>query len=71
MKKIIKIAVKGYPVIIGALAGYLYYYYIGCYSGSCPITSNPWFSTGYGALAGLIFTRSGKNNQKDKSEQEA
>ncbi|MGA9291900.1 MAG: DUF6132 family protein [Ignavibacteriaceae bacterium] len=43
------------PVIIGATGGYLYYSFIGCVSGTCPITSNPWLSTGYGALAGLAF----------------
>ena len=43
------------PVIIGATGGYLYYSFIGCVSGTCPITSNPWLSTGYGALVGLAF----------------
>lgn len=43
------------PVMLGALAGYAYYYFIGCSSGSCPIQSNPYFSTLYGALAGMIF----------------
>ena len=41
---------------IGMIAGFAYYYFIGCTSGSCPITSNPWLSTGYGALVGLVFT---------------
>ena len=44
------------PVIIGAAGGYLYYSFVGCVSGTCPITSNPWLSTGYGALVGLVFT---------------
>jgi hypothetical protein len=57
--------------MIGAAAGYLYYYYIGCYSGTCPITGNPCISTGYGALAGLVFTKSGKKVQKDNNKQEA
>jgi hypothetical protein len=43
------------PLILGAAGGYLYYYFVGCVTGSCPITSNPWLSTGYGALAGLVF----------------
>lgn len=43
-------------VIIGALSGYLYYYYIGCSGGSCPITSKPINSSLYGAaLGGLII----------------
>ena len=39
----------------GASLGYLYYYYIGCASGSCAITSNPYISTAYGAMMGLVF----------------
>lgn len=42
-------------VALGAMAGYAYYYFIGCTTGSCPITGNPWISTLYGAaMAGLI-----------------
>ncbi|MCU0390834.1 MAG: DUF6132 family protein [Thermoflexibacter sp.] len=44
-------------VIIGAVAGYLYYFYVGCASGTCPITSRPFPSTLYGALlGGLLFS---------------
>ncbi|MFO7445161.1 MAG: DUF6132 family protein [Ignavibacteriaceae bacterium] len=43
------------PVVIGGLAGYAYYYFIGCYNGTCPIQSNPYISTLYGMAAGLIF----------------
>jgi hypothetical protein len=31
--------------VIGAVGGYLYYHYVGCLSGTCPITSNPLIST--------------------------
>lgn len=44
------------PVILGALGGFLYYNYVGCVTGTCAITSNPWLSTGYGALIGAVFT---------------
>jgi phage shock protein E len=40
-------------LIAGALAGYFYYFFIGCKSGTCPITSNPYTSTFYGLLLGL------------------
>ncbi|MDP4201632.1 MAG: DUF6132 family protein [Bacteroidota bacterium] len=40
----------------GAAIGYLYYRFIGCASGSCPITSNKHISTIYGAILGLLFT---------------
>lgn len=42
-------------VVLGAMAGYAYYYYVGCLSGTCAITSNPWNSTLYGALMGGLF----------------
>ena len=43
------------PIFIGAAGGYLYYRVIGCRSGACPITSNPWASTIYGAVIGAMF----------------
>ena len=43
-------------VVIGAIAGYAYYYYVGCASGTCAITSKPINSTLYGGLmGGLLF----------------
>jgi len=42
---------------IGLVAGYAYWYYIGCHSGTCAITSNPKNSTLYGGMmGGLIFS---------------
>ena len=43
-------------VVTGGLLGFLYYKFIGCSSGSCPITSNPMNSTLYGAVMGLLIT---------------
>jgi len=45
----------GLPVLLGAIGGYAYYYFIGCVSGTCAITSNPWASTAYGALIGSLL----------------
>lgn len=42
-------------IVLGAVGGYLYYYYIGCHSGSCPINSNPWVSTLWGAIIGYLI----------------
>ena len=54
-------------VVIGALGGYLYWLYIGCSSGSCPITSSPFLSSMWGAVMGgllfSIFKREEKNNE--------
>jgi hypothetical protein len=58
------------PVVIGAALGYAYYFFIGCRTGSCPITSNPYISTLYGAFAGLILAlpskkKTGENKNAD------
>ena len=52
---------------VGAVLGYAYYYYIGCASGTCAITSNPYISTAYGALIGLIFIWPGKEKPKERT----
>ncbi len=50
-----KLTVLG--VLAGAVGGYLYYHFIGCTTGSCPITSQPVNSTLYGAMmGGLLFS---------------
>lgn len=45
------------PVVIGAAGGYVYYRVVGCRTGGCPLTSNPWISTLYGALLGALLVR--------------
>lgn len=51
--------------IVGAIAGYMYWNFVGCSSGTCAITSKPLNSTLYGALmGGLLFGIF----QKDKSK---
>ena len=41
-------------IVLGAAGGFGYYYFIGCSTGSCPLKSNPWIMTGYGALVGYL-----------------
>ncbi len=41
--------------VIGAIGGFLYYYFVGCASGACPITSNPYISTVYGGVIGTLI----------------
>ena len=47
--------ITGIGVLVGLLAGYLYYQEIGCLSGSCAITSKPLNSTLYGGLMGGVL----------------
>lgn len=56
-------------IAIGALGGYLYYYYIGCTSGSCAITSKPINSTLYGAMMGGLLLSSFKNETKTTNQE--
>jgi hypothetical protein len=54
----------------GAVVGFAYYYFVGCRTGSCPLTSNPLITTAYGSLMGLVlgfdsrvFNKRNKRNQ--------
>ncbi len=50
--------------VIGAGGGYIYWYYIGCTSGTCPITSSPYASVVWGAiLGGLLFSMFNKDEE--------
>jgi hypothetical protein len=43
-------------VILGAVAGLAYQRVVGCRTGACPITSNPYVSTIYGAVMGFLLS---------------
>jgi hypothetical protein len=43
--------------VVGGLLGYGVYRFIGCSSGACPITSNPWVSTFVGMLVGALLSK--------------
>ena len=45
-------------IVIGGVAGFLYYKLVGCRTGSCPITSNPFASIIFGALFGGLLSSS-------------
>jgi hypothetical protein len=42
-------------MLLGATGGYLYYYFWGCNSGTCSITSSPLNSTIYGTIMGAFL----------------
>jgi hypothetical protein len=42
----------------GAAFGFGYHKLVGCSSGSCPITANPYISTLYGAVMGFLVSGS-------------
>jgi hypothetical protein len=60
-------------ILLGAIGGYAYYHFVGCASGTCPITSKPLNSTLYGAVMGALLLNSFEkeetiNNQKQNQE---
>lgn len=55
MKLILKHKLTLLGILAGAIAGWSYYYFIGCSSGNCAITSRPVNSTLYGALMGGLL----------------
>lgn len=52
MNKSVVIWIVG--IVVGAIGGYLYWYFIGCNSGTCMITSSPVNSTLYGGVMGAL-----------------
>jgi hypothetical protein len=52
---------------IGGTLGFLYYRFVGCSSGRCAITSNPYLSTLFGAVAGFVFFFSPGKKSESKS----
>jgi hypothetical protein len=47
-------------IVAGGGLGFAYYKFVGCASGTCPLTSNPWISTIYGGVIGLLLATSFK-----------
>ena len=43
-------------VLVGAVVGYGYHRLVGCRTGACPITANPYISTVYGAVMGYLVS---------------
>lgn len=67
MKFIIKHKLTIVGIIVGAIGGYLYYYFVGCASGTCAITSKPLNSTLYAAMMGGLLFSSFKKEIKSKN----
>jgi len=52
--------------VVGAIGGYIYYIEVGCSSGGCAITSNPYLSMLWGAALGyLLFGMLKKRKPKE------
>lgn len=42
-------------ILIGGVAGFVWYYFVGCKSGTCPITGSPFGSIISGGLLGFLL----------------
>ena len=65
MKKYIIKIILG--TVAGGILGFAYYYFIGCKSGACPITGNPYISLLYGAGMGLLLTLPSSQKSVEKN----
>jgi len=63
-EKLIKYRFKILFVILGGIAGFLYWRFVGCTTGTCPITSNWYASVPYGMLFGWLVSDLVKPNKK-------
>ncbi|PLX01098.1 MAG: hypothetical protein C0594_14450 [Marinilabiliales bacterium] len=57
-----------FSLSLGALAGYAYFYFIGCSGGGCPITSSATNSVLYGMMVGGLLGFEDKNKRKGNKE---
>ena len=42
-------------ISVGSILGFLYWYYIGCASGTCPLTAKWYSSSAFGAIFGYLI----------------
>lgn len=52
--------------LLGAVGGFAYWHFVGCQSGTCPITSSPYISTIYGAVLGALLLSMFKKKETDE-----
>lgn len=64
--KFSKYYLLGSFIIIGLIGGFLYWRFIGCTSGSCPITSSWHYSMLFGGVFGYLIGDSVNDYKKKK-----
>lgn len=51
-------------IAIGGISGFLYYYFVGCASGACPMKSNPYLNIIMGVIVGYLVADLVKNKKE-------
>jgi len=67
-QQIIKYKFELLGLLLGSIGGWIYWYFVGCASGTCAITSSPINSSIYGAFMGAVLLGMLKKETK-KEEQ--
>lgn len=55
---------------LGAIAGLAYWFFVGCESGTCAITSSPLNSTLYGTVMGVLAAGIFQKDKSNKTNQQ-
>ena len=50
-----QLIVYGVFIVAGLVGGFLYWRYVGCRTGTCPLKSNPYYMIGVGGLFGYLI----------------
>lgn len=73
MENIIKLLKKYrlllFGILIGGIAGYLYWYFVGCLDGTCPLSMSPFVNIIRGSLLGglvLSFINGIRNKETNQ-----
>lgn len=53
-------------IVLGGILGYAYYYFIGCNTGTCSITSKPINSSVYGMVMGYLILSTFEKTKENK-----
>jgi Family of unknown function (DUF6132) len=69
-EQVLKYKVELIGVAVGLVGGFSYWYFVGCASGTCPITSSPTISSLYGGMMGWFLFGSFSKSKQVKSNQE-
>ena len=61
-----KVIITSTSIAVGLLGGFAYWYFIGCTSGTCPLTSNWYSTTLVGGVFGYLLSDSFKTKKKEE-----